>query len=106
MIVGLNSDKSVTKLKGEHRPIIDEDTRALILASFSYVHAVVIFEEETPIDLITLIQPDVLVKGGDYKEVEVVGHDVVKQNGGELVIVPLLDGYSSSTIEAKIKHPV
>ena len=82
LVIGLNTDASVKKLKGPSRPYLDEDTRALILASLGFVTAVVLFDEDTPYDLIKRIQPDVLVKGGDYKTEEIVGYDMVKAKGG------------------------
>ncbi|QQS31308.1 MAG: D-glycero-beta-D-manno-heptose 1-phosphate adenylyltransferase [Sphingobacteriales bacterium] len=98
LIVGLNSDDSVKRLKGEQRPVQSQQTRALLLASLSYITAVVIFEEDTPFQLISEIMPDVLVKGGDYSKEQIVGHDLVTQNGGEVVIVPYLKGYSTTQI--------
>ncbi|MBC8046202.1 MAG: D-glycero-beta-D-manno-heptose 1-phosphate adenylyltransferase [Fimbriimonadaceae bacterium] len=98
LIVGLNSDASVKRLKGESRPINNFDTRAKVLASLYAVDAVIQFEEDTPIELIKMIQPDVLVKGGDYKEDEIVGADIVKQNGGRIVVIPFLAGYSTTKI--------
>ncbi|NNM16225.1 MAG: D-glycero-beta-D-manno-heptose 1-phosphate adenylyltransferase, partial [Bacteroidia bacterium] len=103
LIIGLNTDSSVSKLKGEHRPIKDEHSRATILASFSFIDAVVLFNEDTPLTLIEEIKPDILVKGGDYKSEEIVGHDSVKENKGEVVILDFIEGYSSSKIEEKIK---
>jgi D-glycero-beta-D-manno-heptose 1-phosphate adenylyltransferase len=102
LIIGLNTDKSVQKLKGAGRPIQDQKSRQLQLTAFSFVGAVVLFDEETPYDLINDLKPDILVKGGDYKADEVVGADIVKQNGGKVVILPFLEGYSTSAIETKI----
>lgn len=98
LIVGLNSDKSVHRLKGAGRPINSQDDRAAVLDALRWVDVVTIFEEDTPQELITLVQPDVLVKGGDYTEDTVVGADFVRQYGGEVVIVPLLAGHSTSKI--------
>lgn len=98
LIVGLNSDSSVKKLKGDSRPIQDEQSRAIILASFSFVSAVVIFAEETPLSLIELFLPEVLVKGGDYEKSQIVGADVVEANGGEVVVIPFLEGHSTTNI--------
>ena len=103
LIVGINSDASVSKLKGEHRPIQDEASRCLIMASLHVVSIVVLFDEETPIELIKLIQPDYLVKGGDWTPDKIVGSDVVIASGGEVVSIPFIDGYSTTQIEAKIK---
>jgi len=105
LIVGLNADESVRILKGPHRPLSNQHARAMTLAAFSMVDAVVIFEEETPYELIRLIQPDVLVKGKDYKEDEIAGNDIVKAKGGEIVTIDLVKGYSTSQIIEKIhKH--
>lgn len=101
LIVGLNTDKSVKMLKGSDRPINDEDSRALILASLSFVDVVVLFDEETPLNLISAIKPDVLVKGGDYKAEEIVGYDIVKDSGGEIVVIDLVDGFSTTNIIKK-----
>jgi rfaE bifunctional protein nucleotidyltransferase chain/domain len=102
LIIGLNTDESVRKLKGPSRPYLDEDTRAMILASLSFVSAVILFHEETPYNLIKKIQPQYLVKGGDYKPEEIVGHDIVKARGGQVLILPLLEGYSSTGVIDKI----
>lgn len=106
LVVGLNSDSSVKNLKGEHRPLQDENTRASVLASLFYVDAVVLFSEPTPRELIECITPDVLVKGGDYSLDKIVGADWVQQHGGRVEIVSLLPGFSTSKIEAAIKHTV
>ncbi len=103
LIVGLNSDVSVNMLKGNTRPIQDETSRAMVLASLGFVDAVVLFSEETPYDLINLTQPDILVKGADYKPEDIVGYDIVKNKGGEVVTLEFLEGYSTSAIERKIK---
>lgn len=104
LIIGLNSDKSVTKIKGQNRPIIDEYSRALLLASFSFITAVVLFDEDTPYNLISVIQPDVLVKGADYQVEEIVGHDIVLSRGGKVVTIDYLPGFSTSAIEQKIRQ--
>ena len=103
LIVGLNSDASVGRLKGEGRPICDVRSRAAVLASLSFVSAVVIFEEDTPLELIKFIRPDVLVKGKDYSVETIVGADVVLANGGRVETIELVEGYSTSLIENKIK---
>ncbi len=104
LIVGLNTDHSVKMLKkGVNRPIQDENSRALILASLHFVDAVVLFDEETPYELIKTVQPDVLVKGSDYQPEEIVGYDIVKNKGGEIVTIDFLPGYSTSLIEEKIR---
>jgi D-beta-D-heptose 7-phosphate kinase/D-beta-D-heptose 1-phosphate adenosyltransferase len=102
LIVGVNSDASVKKLKGENRPINSEDSRALIIASLLMVDAVTIFNEETPIELIRLIQPDVLIKGGDYTLETIVGAKEVLANGGRVEIIPVLEGFSTTNIINKI----
>ena len=100
LIVGLNSDDSVRRIKGAHRPVNNEEARAILLAAMSFVDAVVVFDKDTPIDLIKLVQPDVLVKGKDYEGKEIVGAEVVKARGGQVVTIELTKGYSTShTIE-------
>ncbi len=103
LILGLNSDDSVKRLKGNTRPINDVNSRAMMLASFSFVDAVVIFEEDTPILLIEGVLPDILVKGGDYDLNQIVGHDVVIEQGGIVKTLPFLEGYSSSNIVSRIQ---
>lgn len=104
LIIGLNSDISVQKLKGLNRPIVEEDARAFLLASLNFVDAVVLFSEETPINLITTLKPNVLAKGGDYAISNVVGYNEVKEYNGEVIIVPFVDGFSSTSIIEKIKN--
>ena len=96
LIVAINSDESVKKLKGEKRPINDFQTRSQILASFSFIDYVIEFTDDTPKKLIQKIKPDFLVKGGDYKKDDIVGNDIVSSNGGETIIIPLVDGFSST----------
>ncbi|MBT6649992.1 MAG: D-glycero-beta-D-manno-heptose 1-phosphate adenylyltransferase [Flavobacteriales bacterium] len=103
LIIGLNSDTSIQKLKGKNRPIIEEQSRAILLASLEFVDAVVIFSEDTPLKLISALLPDVLAKGGDYEIETIVGHEIVQQNGGKVKLVPFVDGFSSTTIIEKIK---
>jgi len=102
LIIGLNSDKSVKGLKGDQRPVNDQVARALLLASMIFTDAVVIFDEDTPENIIKLYSPDILVKGGDYKSNEIAGADFVINNGGKVKIIPLVEGYSSSNIIKKI----
>jgi rfaE bifunctional protein nucleotidyltransferase chain/domain len=102
LVIGLNTDESVKKLKGSSRPWLDENARALILASLGFVSAVVLFNEDTPYELIKKIQPDFLVKGGDYKVEEIVGYEVVKAKGGEVLTLALLEGYSTTGIIGRI----
>jgi D-beta-D-heptose 7-phosphate kinase/D-beta-D-heptose 1-phosphate adenosyltransferase len=103
LIVGINSDDSVRRLKGDKRPVNSLEARSLVMASLVMVDAVVSFGEDTPIELIKLIKPDVLVKGGDYKAEEVVGAKEVIAGGGRLVINPLLEGFSTTSIISKLK---
>lgn len=102
LIIGLNTDASVKQLKGPSRPYLDEETRAMILASMGFVSAVVLFNEETPYKLIKAVKPHFLVKGGDYKEEDIVGYDIVTSNGGRVVTIPLVTGFSSTNIIQKI----
>ncbi|MBO7625400.1 MAG: D-glycero-beta-D-manno-heptose 1-phosphate adenylyltransferase [Bacteroidales bacterium] len=104
LIVGINSDASVTRLKGPNRPIMDEASRQLLIAALECVDAVILFGEETPYRLIQEIQPDVLAKGGDYTEETMVGADIVRAKGGEIHCIPLTPGCSTSRIEQKIKN--
>jgi D-beta-D-heptose 7-phosphate kinase/D-beta-D-heptose 1-phosphate adenosyltransferase len=99
--VGLNSDASVKKLKGETRPIHDEQSRALVLAALQWVDAVVTFDTTTPEELIKILQPDILVKGGDYTISQIAGADFVISNGGQVHIVPLVEGFSTTGILEK-----
>ena len=103
LVVGLNSDASVARLKGPSRPLQDEWARAMILLGLRSVDAVIRFDEDTPLELITALQPDLLAKGGDYTPETVVGKDVVEARGGRLVLVPFLPGHSSSTIVERIR---
>ena len=103
LIVGLNADTSVKRLKGESRPVNTESSRSLIMASLVMVDAVILFEDDTPLNLITAILPDVLVKGGDYTIDEIVGAKEVLANGGEVKIVPILEGFSTTGIIEKMK---
>ncbi len=104
LIIGLNSDTSIQKLKGEDRPIIDEQARSILLAALNFVDAVILFPEDTPINLISTLLPDVLAKGGDYEIETIVGHEIVQNNGGKVKLVPFVDGFSSTTIIEKIKN--
>ena len=104
LILGLNSDSSVRRLKGPSRPIVDENSRALLLAAFQFIDYVVLFEEDTPYELIKAAQPDILVKGGDYKPEEIVGYDIVKQRGGEVVTIDFVPGFSTTNIVEKLQH--
>ena len=98
LIIGLNSDKSVKRLKGETRPINNEKTRATILAALQFVDAIIVFEEDTPENLIHKINPNILVKGGDYNIETIVGADFVIKNGGSVEIIPLVKGFSTTNL--------
>ncbi len=104
LIVGLNADVSAKKLKGEHRPINNEHSRSLILASLVIVDAVVIFEEDTPLELINTLLPDVLIKGGDYTIDQVAGAKEVIARGGRVIINKIVEGFSTSGLIEKIKR--
>jgi rfaE bifunctional protein nucleotidyltransferase chain/domain len=103
LIIGLNSDASTSALKGPSRPIIDQYSRSIMLASLSFVDAVIIFDEPTPIQLIQTVKPDVLVKGADYTIDQIVGSEFVLQYGGDVKTIEYLAGYSTTAIENKIK---
>jgi D-beta-D-heptose 7-phosphate kinase/D-beta-D-heptose 1-phosphate adenosyltransferase len=102
LVLGLNSDASVRRLKGEKRPLIDQDERAHLLAALDCVDYVIIFDEDTPLNLIELVRPHVLVKGGDYTREGVVGHEQVESWGGRVELVEFVDGRSTSGIIEKI----
>ncbi|GAB7089166.1 D-glycero-beta-D-manno-heptose 1-phosphate adenylyltransferase [Marinifilum fragile] len=104
MIIGLNTDSSTQRLKGPTRPINDEYSRALLLASLGFVDMVILFEEDTPYNLIDFVQPDVLVKGSDYKAEDIVGYDIVKAKGGEIKTLDFIEGFSSTGIIKKIQQ--
>lgn len=103
LIVGVNTDASVKRLKGKSRPVNNENSRALLLASLVITDAIILFDEDTPLNLITTLLPDVLVKGGDYTLAQIVGAKEVMANGGEVKIVPLLEGFSTTAIIEKMK---
>ncbi|MEQ8360842.1 MAG: D-glycero-beta-D-manno-heptose 1-phosphate adenylyltransferase [Cytophagales bacterium] len=103
LVLGLNSDKSVSMLKGEGRPIIDEASRARLMASMEFIDAVILFDDLTPEELINAILPDILVKGDDYLIKDIVGSNVVIEHGGEVKTISLVEGYSTSKIIEKIK---
>jgi D-beta-D-heptose 7-phosphate kinase/D-beta-D-heptose 1-phosphate adenosyltransferase len=102
LIVGVNSDASTKRLKGDGRPVNSQESRALLLASLIMVDAVIIFDEDTPLELIKALMPDVLVKGGDYTLDQIVGAKEVTENGGKVVINPIVEGFSTSNIIAQI----
>ena len=103
LIIGVNTDNSIKRLKGKNRPIVEEISRAKQLAALEFVDAVVLFDQDTPIDLIKMINPNIITKGGDYNTDQVIGIDIVTQNDGEVVIIPLTQGYSTTSILKKIK---
>ncbi|MBL7923668.1 MAG: D-glycero-beta-D-manno-heptose 1-phosphate adenylyltransferase [Bacteroidia bacterium] len=104
MVIGLNTDASVSRLKGPGRPINDERSRGMVLASLSYVSAIALFDTATPYDLIRLVQPDVLIKGADYKPEDIVGYDIVMARGGSVQTIPYVEGYSTTAIEQRIRQ--
>ncbi len=104
LVIGVNTDASVSRIKGKNRPLQDELSRSTLLASFQFVEAVVLFDDDTPYELIKAIQPDVLVKGSDYKEADIVGADIVGDKGGKIVTIDFLDGYSTSSIIEKANN--
>lgn len=105
LIVGVNADASVRRLsKGPDRPLNPEHERAEVLAALAVVDAVVIFEEDTPLEIVTALQPDVLVKGADWAADAIVGRDVVEARGGKVVRIPLAEGYSTSAIVARLRQ--
>ena len=105
LIVGVNSDASARNLgKGSSRPITDERSRSTIIAALQFVDAVILFDEDTPYELINIVQPDVLVKGADYKPEDIVGYDIVTVKGGSIKTIDFLPGYSTTSIEEKIKQ--
>lgn len=104
LVVGVNTDSSVGKLKGANRPVHNEQFRAKMLAALTMVDAVVLFDEPTPLELIRMIGPDILVKGGDYTVEQVVGAEDVIKDGGEVKIVPLIKGYSTTSLIQKIQE--
>ena len=103
LVIGLNSDDSVHRIKGPNRPVNNEQARALVLASLSFVDAIILFGEETPLELIRKVKPDFLVKGKDYKEHEIAGSDFVKSYGGKVVTIDLVKGFSTTHIIEKLK---
>lgn len=103
LVLGLNSDASVRRLKGLKRPLNDQESRAKVLASLLFIDAVIVFEEDTPLELIKSLEPDVLVKGGDYQLEDIVGAQQVMERGGEVVIVPLIEGKSTTQLIHKMK---
>ena len=104
LIIGVNSDDSVKRSKGNDKPINNQETRTLILASLLMVDAVIVFEEDTPLELIKAVEPDVLVKGGDYTMEQIAGAKEVVATGGRVVINPIIEGYSTTSLVKKLKN--
>jgi len=104
LVIGLNSDSSVKRIKGEDRPVNDQNSRAALLAALFFVDAIVVFEEDTPINVITTLMPDILVKGADYSIENIVGAKDVMANGGEVKTIDFVEGYSSTSIIKKIRE--
>lgn len=104
MIVALNTDVSVARIKGPTRPICDQLSRSMVMASLEFVSAVTFFDEPTPYELIKMVQPDILVKGADYRAEDIVGYDIVIARGGSVETIPLVKGYSTTAIETKIRE--
>jgi len=102
LLVGINSDASVKHLKGERRPILSETERAVIISALAVVDYVTVFDEDTPLELIKLLQPDILVKGGDWSPEAVVGKEVVERNGGRVAVIPYQEGFSTTDIIERI----
>ena len=103
LIIGLNTDDSVRRLKGPSRPVNDEKARAVVLAALEFVDAIMFFEEDTPYNLIKRVQPDVLVKGKDYKAEDIVGYDIVTAKGGKVETIELVEGFSTTKIVNSLK---
>ncbi len=104
LILGLNTDASVKRLgKSPERPINSQETRATILAALECVDAIILFDEDTPFELIDFVQPDVLVKGSDYKAEDIVGYDIVTAKGGKVITIQLVDGFSTTKLIEKMK---
>ncbi len=104
LVLALNSDSSVRSIKGEKRPLVSEEERAEILASLEFIDFVTVFPELTPLELITYLKPDILIKGGDWPEDKVVGRDDVKKWGGRVILIPEIKGKSTTNIVEKIKN--
>ena len=103
LVIGLNTDASVKRLKGPSRPVNDEKARAVVLAALQFVDAVVFFDEDTPYNLIKCVRPDVLVKGKDYKAEDIVGYDIVTNSGGRVETIELVEGFSTTKVIEALK---
>ena len=106
LVIGLNSDNSVKRIKGKDRPVNDQNSRAAVLAALFFVDAIVVFEEDTPINVITTLMPDILVKGADYSIENIVGAKEVMADGGEVKTIDFVEGYSSTSIIKKIREQI
>jgi len=106
LVLGLNTDASISRLKGPERPLQDEMSRARVMASLLFIDMVILFAEDTPYELIMAIKPDILVKGDDYAIENIVGHDIVQNNGGTVKTITLVKGYSTTSIVEKIKNQI
>jgi rfaE bifunctional protein nucleotidyltransferase chain/domain len=104
LVVGINSDNSVRRIKGNERPLQDQSSRSLVLAAIGFVSCVIIFDDDTPYKLIKIVRPNVLVKGADYSIEQIVGSDIVRSCGGNVVTIALTDGYSTSKVVEKMKR--
>ncbi len=103
LILGLNTDASVQRLKGPNRPVVDEQSRAILMAALQFIDLVVFFDEDTPYELIKALQPDVLVKGSDYNAEDIVGYDILMAKGGKVETIDFVEGFSTTSIVEKIK---
>ncbi|MCU4155969.1 D-glycero-beta-D-manno-heptose 1-phosphate adenylyltransferase [Carboxylicivirga sp. A043] len=104
LILGLNTDASVQRLKGPQRPVVDEQSRAILMASLQFIDLVVFFDEDTPYELIKALQPDILVKGSDYNAEDIVGYDILMAKGGKVETIDFVPGFSTTSIVKKIKE--
>lgn len=104
LVIGVNTDQSIKRLKGENRPITDERSRSRLLAAMEFVDLVILFDTDTPYELINLLKPDFLVKGNDYLSENIIGSEIVRKSGGSVETIPLVNGYSTSAIIKKIKE--
>ena len=103
LILGLNTDASVQRLKGPQRPVVDEQSRAILMGALQFIDLVVLFDEDTPYELIKALQPDVLVKGSDYNAEDIVGYDILMAKGGKVETIDFVEGFSTTSIVEKIK---
>lgn len=103
LLIGLNTDDSVRRLKGNFRPIKDQLERSILLASLQFVDGIILFNEDTPYELIKKVEPNILVKGSDYKKEDIVGADIIENTGGDIITIDFLEGYSTTSILDKIR---